>query len=258
MDPTLPLESQMTIEYSSINKEGMSKQIADAIRSAIMEGKLVVDERLPSEMELAHRFGVSRPTVREALKRLAAQNLIRTRRGSSGGVFVNRLSWSEAHESLFTTATLLLGMNEIPFDTVAEGRHTLEAACLPLACERRDKTHLTAMHNEIELQRGDNLGDEEFCASDVRFHRTVVEATGNPVLSFQMVGVIDAMQPLMNMITYRMRVRTRIADLHGAIANAIAERDQAGASAALLSLTTYTNELAQLMREQREKQSEHG
>ena len=64
----------------------MSKQIADAIRSAILQGKLVVDEQLPSEHELAKRYGVSRPTVREALKRLAAQNLVRTRPGSGGGV----------------------------------------------------------------------------------------------------------------------------------------------------------------------------
>ena len=245
----------MAIEYSAINKEGMSKQIADAIRAAIMEGRLVVDERLPSEMELAQRFGVSRPTVREALKRLAAQNLIRTRRGSSGGVFVNRLSWSEAHESLFTTATLLLGMNEIPFETVVEARYTLEAACLPLVCERCENAHLSAMRREIELQRGDDLSDEEFCASDVRFHRALVDAADNPVLSFQMVGVIEAMQPLMNMITYRMRERARIADQHGAIVAAIAERDPDKAAGALRSLAVYTNELAQLMRERRGKEA---
>ena len=46
----------MAIEYSAINKEGMSKQIADAIRAAIMEGRLVVDERLPSEMEIGPTF----------------------------------------------------------------------------------------------------------------------------------------------------------------------------------------------------------
>ena len=96
-------------------------------------------------------------------------------------------------------------MNEIPFETVVEARYTLEAACLPLACERVEKAHLSAMRREIELQRGDDLSDEEFCASDVRFHRALVDAADNPVLSFQMVGVIEAMQPLMNMITYRMR-----------------------------------------------------
>ncbi len=48
----------------------LSAQIADAIRAAIVAGTLRVDERLPSEAELSDSFGVSRPTVREALKRL--------------------------------------------------------------------------------------------------------------------------------------------------------------------------------------------
>ena len=69
----------------------LSAQIAKAIRDAIMSGQLIVDERLPSEAELSEQFNVSRPTVREALKRLGAQSLIRTRRGATGGAFVNRL-----------------------------------------------------------------------------------------------------------------------------------------------------------------------
>ena len=51
----------MSIEYTGITREGLSKQIADAIRTAIIDGRLMVDERLPSEIELADRFGVSRP-----------------------------------------------------------------------------------------------------------------------------------------------------------------------------------------------------
>ncbi|MDP5335782.1 MAG: winged helix-turn-helix domain-containing protein, partial [Paracoccaceae bacterium] len=71
----------------------LSAQIAAAIRDEIVSGKLIVDARLPSEAELADHFNVSRPTVREALKRLAAQSLIRTQRGATGGAFVNRLSF---------------------------------------------------------------------------------------------------------------------------------------------------------------------
>ena len=63
----------------------LSAQIAEAIRDAIINGQLIVDERLPSEAELAEQFDVSRSTVREALKRLAAQSLIRTQRGAFGG-----------------------------------------------------------------------------------------------------------------------------------------------------------------------------
>lgn len=80
----------MALQYDEIVRGGLARQVADLIRTAILEGRLAVDERLPTEEELARRFGISRPTVREALKVLAAQNLIRSRRGPSGGTFVNR------------------------------------------------------------------------------------------------------------------------------------------------------------------------
>lgn len=77
----------------------LSAQIAKSIRDAIISGDLIVDQRLPSEAELSDQFDVSRPTVREALKRLAAQSLIRTQRGATGGAFVNKLSFEEAYPS---------------------------------------------------------------------------------------------------------------------------------------------------------------
>ena len=74
----------------------VAAEIAAELRDAILSGALATEERLPGEQELAERFGVSRPTIREALKRLAAQNLIRSRRGPTGGTFVNRMSWGES------------------------------------------------------------------------------------------------------------------------------------------------------------------
>ncbi len=234
----------MAIEYSGITREGLSTQIADAIRDAIVDGRLMVDERLPSETELAERFGVSRPTVREALKRLAAQNLIRTQRGPAGGAFVNRLTWSEAHDALVTTSTLLIGMNDIPFEAAIEARFALEAACLPFAAARREESHLARLRSELAVQDGIGLSDEEFCASDVRFHRALVDAAANPVLSFQMAGVIEAMQPLMNMLTYRMRDRTRIARLHAGLLVSLEARDAGEGLRRLEELSAYTLELA--------------
>jgi DNA-binding FadR family transcriptional regulator len=113
------------------SKGDLSARIARSIRDAIVAGRLVVDERLPSEAELADRFAVSRPTVREALKRLAAQSLIRTQRGASGGAFVNRLSYPEAYGQQITTSTLLLSMNDISFEVACEARFALERACTP-------------------------------------------------------------------------------------------------------------------------------
>ena len=101
----------------------LSAQIAAAIRDAIVGGTLLVDERLPSEAELAEQFDVSRPTVREALKRLAAQSLIRTQRGATGGAFVNRISFQDAYPQQITTSTLLLSMNAVSFSTACEARY---------------------------------------------------------------------------------------------------------------------------------------
>ncbi len=241
----------MVISYNNLKRDALSTQIADAIRDAILKGHLIVDERLPSETELAERFGVSRPTVREALKRLAAQNLIRTQRGPTGGAFVNRLSWSEAHDALVTTNTLLIGMNDIPFEAVIEARFTLEASCLPLAAERRSEEHLALMRSEAARQRDKNLTDEDFCSSDVRFHRAIAEATGNPVLAFQMAGAIEAMLPLMNMLTYRMRDRTRMADLHDNLIAALSDRDAPSAKALMDDLARYTLDLAEKRRKPR-------
>ena len=102
------------------NPADLPIQIAAAIRNAIVEGRLIVDQRLPTEAELADSFGVSRPTVREALKRLAAQSLIRTQRGATGGAFVNRITFREAQQQQITTSTLLLSMNDVSFETACE------------------------------------------------------------------------------------------------------------------------------------------
>lgn len=222
------------------NKADLSAQIAEAIRDAIVSGQLIVDERLPSEAELADHFAVSRPTVREALKRLAAQSLIRTQRGAFGGAFVNRLSYPEAYGQQITTATLLLSMNAISFDVACEARYALERACTPLAALRRTPDTLATMRAEIHRQGQPGLTDESFCASDVAFHRALVDSAGNPVLSYQLAGAVEAMQPLMNMITFTARSREAIVGFHTRIADALAAADAEAAQTALTELEAYT------------------
>jgi len=231
----------------------LSAQIAKAIRDSIVEGRLIVDERLPSEAELSEQFEVSRATVREALKRLAAQSLIRTQRGAFGGAFVNKLSFEEAYGQQITTSTLLISMNEVSFETACEARYTLERACAPLAAERRQPDHLAAMRAEIVRQGQPGLTDESFCASDVAFHRALVDAAGNPVLAFQLAGAVEGMQPLMNMITFTARSRERIIALHTQIADAIESCDPEQADKSLANLAAYTVELAKDVFEARSK-----
>ncbi len=233
------------------NKADLSAQIAKAIRDAIISGDMIVDERLPSESELADQFDVSRPTVREALKRLAAQNLIRTQRGATGGAFVRRLSYDEAYAQHITTSTLLLSMNAVDFETACEARFALERACAPLSAQRRTPDHLATMRAEIHRQAQPGLSDERFCDSDVAFHRALVDGADNPVLSYQLAGAVEAMQPLMNMITFTQRNRDVIIGLHTRIADALEMQNSADADEALAELTAYTLTLGEEVMEAR-------
>ncbi len=239
------------------NAIGLSAQIAESIRETIISGKMDVDARLPSEAELAEQFDVSRPTIREALKRLAAQSLIRTQRGAFGGAFVRRLSYDEAQEQMVTTSTLLLSMNEISFDTACEARFALERSCAGLAAERRTDTHLATMEKEIAVQSAPALSDEDFCASDVAFHSALVAAAGNPVLTYQVASAIEAMQPLMNMITFTARSRAEIVKAHSQLLDALADHNGSQAIEALETLERYTKGLAHSVFEAKRAKRNH-
>lgn len=229
------------------SKADLSAQIAKAIRDAIVSGALIVDERLPSEAELSEQFEVSRATVREALKRLAAQSLIRTQRGAFGGAFVNRLSFEEAYCQQITTSTLLLSMNAVSFETACEARFALERACAPLAATRRTPDHLATMRAEISRQSQPGLSDESWCASDVAFHRALVDGAGNAVLSYQLAGAVEAMHPLMNMITFTARSREHIIALHTKIADFCDAGEGHAIDQTLEELAAYTLKLGQEM-----------
>lgn len=215
----------MSLEYDEIVRTGLPRQVADLIRTAILEGRLKVDERLPTEGELAQRFGISRPTVREALKVLAAQNLIRARRGPSGGTFVCRPDPEAAGHALTEAATLMVGVGTFSMDEIVAARIETEAVCCRMAAAHRSDEDLARLADEIALQRDETLSDEEFCASDVRFHRGLVTATANGPLRLMMSAVIESFVPVTNMLIYADQERRRTVDGHARVLAAISARD---------------------------------
>lgn len=226
----------MALEFDGLVTESLAKQIAHQLRQAILEGRLKADQRLPTEDDLAARFNVSRPTIREALKRLAAQNLIRSRRGPTGGTFVTHPSLEEATDSLTEAATLLVGMGEFTLSDIAEARHEMETVCARLACARRTPDHLRRMAAEIARQQDPSLPDTGFCAADVAFHRALVDACGNPMIGFMMYAVVEALQPVSNMVIVRFRDRALAARQHEAVRAAIEARDPNAAEAAVSAM----------------------
>ena len=229
----------MPIQYAPVITQSVSNQIAEQIQLSITDGTLKADDKLPTEEELARQFNVSRPTIREALKRLAAKSLIRSRRGPSGGTFVTAPSSEEVSEFLISSVALMVSLGVFDLTEIAESRHELELVCVRLAVERRTDAELESMEREIALQKNDALTDEEFCSSDVRFHRALVNATHNPVLQFQMYTVIEALQPVENMVIFRFRKRSKIIRQHEKIFRAIQAQNLSTAENAINEQMNY-------------------
>ncbi len=228
------------MNYEGVVTTSVAKQISENIRAAIMDGHLKADDRLPTETDLAERYGVSRPTIREALKRLAAQNLIRSRRGPTGGNFVVRPDPKDVAETLSGSAMLLVGMGAFSHEDISQARQEFQGTCCRLAALHRTEQHLLRMEAEIAVQGDPSITDEQFCRSDVRFHRAIVDATGNALIGFVMHGVVEAMMPVTNLVIFRVRNREAITEFHRQLVVAIRAHHAEQAQAVLHDLMEYT------------------
>jgi GntR family transcriptional repressor for pyruvate dehydrogenase complex len=153
--------------------------LADELRADITSGRLQPGERLPPEPELCIKTGVSRSTVREALRLLASQHLIVTTRGVTGGSFVAHPDAEQLADSLATGFTLLTNSADVGLADMLELRRALEVPAAGLAAIRRDDDHLIELRAALFDPMVDDL--DSMLAAHAVFHSTVAKATGNPL-----------------------------------------------------------------------------
>lgn len=162
------------------------EQIARHIRGAISSGDLRPGDRLPPEAELAHQFGVSRPTVREALKVLEALNVLESSTGPAGGTFVKDLDSSGVAEHLTESLALLLDVNGLTLKELCEAREAIETVTVKQAAAHRTDEDLDILRKIIEE---DSLKDSDSIVSDISFHRAIADASKNRMLSLFMSAI---------------------------------------------------------------------
>src|SRR5436190_3639698 len=118
--------------FAPVSVARASSAIAEQIRTAILTGKLKAGDRLSPERELAEQFGVSRVTVRDALRSLEAMGLIEVKVGARGGAFVTAPTGSKVAQ---TMSDMMLMSVSTPEDIV-EARLIVELGTVTLACAR--------------------------------------------------------------------------------------------------------------------------
>jgi GntR family transcriptional regulator, transcriptional repressor for pyruvate dehydrogenase complex len=155
----------------------VTSKAIDSIRAMIRSGELAPGERLPPEQELAERLGVSRGSLREAVRALSQINVLDVRRGD--GTYVTSLAPSELLSGMVFALELLQAKD---LDEVVEVRQLLLPPAAALAAQRVTDDQLAQMHEVIEhLERATD--PDEIARLHEQFGALVFEATGNETLS---------------------------------------------------------------------------
>jgi GntR family transcriptional regulator, transcriptional repressor for pyruvate dehydrogenase complex len=175
-DPETETPTQHLFEPVATSR--ISSAIVDQIRELIGSGRLGVGDRLPSERELAEQFGVSRVTVRDALRSLEAVGLLRIKVGANGGAFLRAPSSADAGRGI---SDMLL-MAHLSPDDVAEARLVLELNTVMLAVRRAEPEDIQALRAICERSASLVSRGEYDIHLSWDFHERLAAATHNPAL----------------------------------------------------------------------------
>lgn len=181
-----------SMQFDAVVRQPAYLQVASQLREAILSGQLAIGEPVPAERELCESFGVSRPTVREALRALQAQGLV----VSGGATAPLRVAGPEDVTSgpLRDALEHLLRLASVPLRDLVDLRVALESAATRLATDRGAEADLTAVHAALEQAREAGQDMVAFHHADVQFHLTLVAASGNEALSLVMLAVRESME----------------------------------------------------------------
>jgi GntR family transcriptional regulator, transcriptional repressor for pyruvate dehydrogenase complex len=219
----------MTVQFETIRRNAVAHEAITTIKRMIVRGDLRAGQRLPAERELAAQLGVSRPSLREAIRALIALNILESRHGE--GTFVSSLD----PELLAEPIDFVLQVDDGGIAALFEARHVLEAGIAALAAERASDLELAELEDFAKRGRA-KVGDPEaFIEHDVEFHDRIRRAARSPVLA-SMLGSISTLSLETRCRTAQSQaVRSRALADHVSMAKTLKARDPEAARRAMIA-----------------------
>ena len=202
--------------------------VLDQLQGRVSDGSWPVGVRIPSELDLAARLGVSRPAVREAVRALAHVGMLEVRRGD--GTYVR---------SAADPRPLLQGLARASARDCFEVQLGYDVQAARLAARRRTEADLARLADLLRA-RDAAVEPDAFGAADARFHLGVAEASRNPVLIEAMRFFIDRLHESMRAIRLDHEVPEAGPARHRAVLDAIAAADPQAAAAAAAAVVEPT------------------
>jgi GntR family transcriptional repressor for pyruvate dehydrogenase complex len=208
--------------FEPVTAARISAPIAAQIREAILSGKLAPGDRLPPERELTERFGVSRVTVRDALRALETAGLVQIRVGAAGGAFVTAPSSGMVGQGISD----MLMLSQVDPDEIAEARLMMELGTVALAVERATDEDIAELR-ELAARGTQAVADGDYDSGLAReFHARLAAAAHNRAIL--LVAATFAGPLSMHSVRQREPAEwshERSADEHARLVDAIEQRD---------------------------------
>jgi DNA-binding FadR family transcriptional regulator len=196
--PRSAAPSLAAAKFHRIRSSRAFDEIAGQIREELAEGRLRVGQRLPSERAMSEQFGVSRNTLREALRSLEHAGLIQLYKGAHGGAFI-----TEGGGQAITSGLMdMYHLGSVQPAELTEARIWLESIIVRQACRRATKADIEALNRNIEETRAAaTAGNFALRAEkNVEFHRLLAQMTRNPIMVIVMNGVLDVLRHFISKI----------------------------------------------------------
>jgi GntR family transcriptional regulator, transcriptional repressor for pyruvate dehydrogenase complex len=218
------------------NTDGLVKRktaliVAQKIVRDIHRHGLVPGDSLPQEQVMREEYAVGRGTLRESLRFLELQGVIRLKTGPGGGPVVAK----PGVEALSATLALLLQFDAAPYRVIAEARVAFEPLMAQLAAERITRDDLAELEQSVADMETGLLDDDQYLESNNRFHDTIARASGNSLFAY-LVGVMVGSMDLNGSshgIEYPAARRRAVLHAHRAIYDAVAAGDATEAQEAM-------------------------
>jgi GntR family transcriptional regulator, transcriptional repressor for pyruvate dehydrogenase complex len=227
------------LPFQAVEQRRTFEQILRQIEEAIIDGRLKPGDRLPPERELAQTFGVSRASVREALRVLEMFGVIMARRGT--GPDAGSVVADSAQNGLESALRLHVGLLRIPTKDMVEVRALLEQQAAQKAAEHAADKATARLHEIVDgMRAATTIG--EFNELDTEFHVELARVSGNALLPVLMEALRGTMRRAMlegfeRLADWRAE-RDHLVGEHEAMIGYVETGDGAGAGAAVQSHVT--------------------
>jgi GntR family transcriptional regulator, transcriptional repressor for pyruvate dehydrogenase complex len=223
------------------------EEVADAIRAWMFGRGLQPGDRLGREEDLAQRFGVSRPTLREALRLLSSAHLIRATKGPGGGIFVAATPEQGIGRSVTDSVASMLSADSIDLDELIETRMLLEVPLAGLAAQRASEGDVAALRAVLEAA-GDSAQGDAFRGFDTRLHGLIAEIADNRLARAFTQWIGQVLQPPLHVLIEPAVVDAVVVEQHRDIVRAIERGDPPAAERAMREHLVYLHDLVGAVR----------